>query len=841
MKEFIFDNLKFELLDEEIIHIEKSTSAGFSCENTLFINEKTKLNKSEFFVQDNGDYFTLFMNEYFAVLFKGQGLKDFKIYDKYGSILYEYKKKMNSGELPHPSKTPAIFSLFDDPRVTLPKHGYSIASFKNKEELKVENNVIDFYLLLAKGQADKLRELYVKLTGRSEFVRLKTLGFWNSRYYKYTEETAKKMILDHKEHNIPLDNMVIDTDWRKANDIGIGYDIATDLFPNMKRFFSFAHKNDVEIMFNDHPEPYQDAKTVFDEREVAFREEKLQGILKLGLDYWWYDRNWSTHLNSIDPFIKPETMGDYLFSDITKHYFQKAAKNEEIYKRPIIMSNVNNILNGQYEGILDSASHRYSIQWTGDIQSSLNALNKEVQSLIKGCANEITYINSDIGGHVGNPTKNEYIRWMQFGAFSPIFRVHCTNCVTRFREPWNYDEETLNISRDYINLRYRLIPLLYTKAHDNYETGEPLFKALAFNYGDEKAKKNNSDYLLANDILISPFTLPEPEIIKKSHYVGKVKVSYFDNLKFEGKPVKTKTLDEVNFSYMGEAPCKEVGPFNYTARFEFKLSFKKDVNLFVASDDGATVYIDGKLVHEDSSSHAVTPADLGIISKNEVHDIRIDYYQYTGGAQMYLATFPSTKAIKRAYLPSDEWVDLFTGKVYEKETLVKKDETNLREMPLFIRGGSIIPLVKEANRALKLDYSKLTLDYYPSFNNEDHQVLYEDDNVTTAYKLGEFRKTYLDSYFDRNENALTVHISKAIGNFNNEINERKIILRFNLLPNFESIKKVTINGEEVEFKFNKKDSKLMPLSFGKTSNIFDSLSVEFKEDINEEYFVKFHF
>ena len=109
----------------------------------------------------------------------------------------------------------------------------------------------------------------------------------------------------------------------KANDIGIGYDIATDLFPDMKRFFKFAHKNDVEIMFNDHPEPYKDAKNVFDEKEVAFREEKLQGILKLGLDYWWYDRNWSTHLNSIDKFIRPETMGDYLFSDITKHYFQK--------------------------------------------------------------------------------------------------------------------------------------------------------------------------------------------------------------------------------------------------------------------------------------------------------------------------------------------------------------------------------------------------------------------------------------------------------------------------------------------------------------------------------------
>ena len=135
MREFIFDNLKFELLDEEIIHIEKATSAGFCCENTLFCSEKENLEKSEFYVQDNGDYFTLFMNEYFAVFFKGEELKNFKIYDKYGSVLYEYKKLMNSGELPHPSKTPAVFPLFDNPRVALPKHGYSKESFKNNESV----------------------------------------------------------------------------------------------------------------------------------------------------------------------------------------------------------------------------------------------------------------------------------------------------------------------------------------------------------------------------------------------------------------------------------------------------------------------------------------------------------------------------------------------------------------------------------------------------------------------------------------------------------------------------------------------------------------------------------
>ena len=330
-------------------------------------------------------------------------------------------------------------------------------------------------------------------------------------------------------------------------------------------------------------------------------------------------------------------------------------------------------------------------------------------------------------------------------------------------------------------------------------------------------------------------------IVKKANFVGKVKASYFNNLNFEGKPVATKTFDDLNLSYIGEAPCKEVGPYNYTVRYEFKIKFNKDTNLFVASDDGSTVYIDGKLVHEDSSSHAVTPADLGIISKNEVHDIRIDYYQYTGAAQIYLGEVSASKAIKKAYLPSDEWIDAFTGKVYEGESIVKKDDKNLKEMPLFIRGGSIIPLVKESSRANKLDYSKITLDYYPSFKNEDHQSLYEDDKVTTAYKLGEYRKTYLDSYFNKDENALTVHLSKAIGNFNNEINERDIILRLNLLIDPKDIKKVTINGEEVSYKFNKKNTSLMPLSYGEVSNIFDTISIKFKENINEEYFIKFHF
>ena len=841
MNQFVFNGLRFELLDEEIIHIEKGTSAGFCDENTLFMSEKTKLNKSEFYVQDNGDYFTLFMNEYYLVFFKRDGLKDLKVYDKYGSILYNYKKKLNSGDLPSPNDTPAIFAIFDNPRVVLPKDGYSIKSFENNEELKIDRKVDDVYLLLAKGQATDLRRLYIKLTGSSELVRFKTLGFWNSRYYKYNEESAKKMITDHNDHDIPLDNMVIDTDWRKANDIGIGYEIDTTLFPDMGAFFKFAHKNDVEIMFNDHPEPVKGAKDVFSKEEVAFREEKLTDLLKLGLDYWWYDRNWSTRLKSIDEDINPETMGDYLFTDVTKHYFKSVSKNKDIYRRPLIMANVNNVLNGKFIKIFDSASHRYSFQWTGDIPSSLDSLAKEVSSLIKGNSDEITYFSSDIGGHTGNPNKEEYIRWMQFGTFEPIFRVHATNCVIRFREPWNYDEETLDISRKYLNLRYRLLPLIYTKCFDNYQTGEPLFKDLAFNYDGKLAKNNRTEYLLANDILVSPFSAPEAKVLDKSNFVGKVKASYFENTKFEGKPVFTTEYNGLDLYFEdGKAPSEKMkSPYDWTAIYEFRVKLKQDSKLVIASDDGCNVYVDGKCVREDSSSHALAPADIGFFKKGEVHDIKVELYQYGGAAQIYLAYVPASKSAKFVNLPNDRWVDVFEGKTYIGETKVFKDNKILEEMPLFVREGSIVPLVKEKDRAMKLDYSKLTLDLYPSFYNTDHQSLYEDDKVTTAYKLGQYRKTYFDMKYDQLSNSINLNVSKAVGEYNDKIKERQYILKFNLIEGFENVSKVLLNGEEVEFKLKKKDKKLMPFAYGEKSRTFDTIVVKVEKDINEDFEVKF--
>ena len=117
------------------------------------------------------------------------------------------------------------------------------------------------------------------------------------------------------------------------------------------------------------------------------------------------------------------------------------------------MGNVNDVFNGQYRSIKDSASHRYSVQWTGDNLCDLDSLTREIENLIKCSDNCIPYVNSDCGGHRGDPGKELFVRRMQFGTLSPVFRSHCDDQVKCGREPWAYDRETEDIVKEYIALR----------------------------------------------------------------------------------------------------------------------------------------------------------------------------------------------------------------------------------------------------------------------------------------------------------------------------------------------------------------------------------------------------
>ncbi len=834
MEEIIYGNIRVQLLSEEIVRIEYGKNGKFCNENTFFIPNRTEYTGGVSYTQKEG--IVVFGKYQLYLPANAQSLEGVCL-EKMGKEIYTYRKLANSGELPALDKTPEVFALSDTPRIIVPEGGYSI---ERKGEYTVEEDVEDIYLLLCGGDAKKLRKLYVELTGRNELVRLSALGGWNSKYYAYSEEEAKQLILDYEAHDIPLDVMVIDTDWRSCEH-GWGYDINTKLFPDMKRFLDFAHEHGVEVMFNDHPEPVNGTQ-VFAPEEIAYREKNLQALMEKGLDIWWYDRNWTTHLISPSKNVYWETFGLYLFEDVTRHHWRKQAKDKNIYRRPVIMGNVVNIVNGNYMGIQDSASHRYSIQWTGDIASTPDALAQEIATLIKAGNSGISYCNSDCGGHIGNPDKEGFVRWMQFGTLSPVFRPHCTNTVERTREPWVFDEETENIVREYNNLRYRLLPVIYKNAYENYQTGEPIFKSLGWEYPNDKtALLCTDEYLLGNNLLISPISGKCPKILQKEHYVAPVKATYYDGRELKGEPIAQAEYDCLDMTLNHTAPEEGVPAYDFSARFETAVKFDKAVKLCIQCDDGATVWVDGKKVLEDKTLHSALLFPLCELNANEEHKIEIEYFQAGGEARCALCYFEAEEeSAKIVYLPAGKWLDAFTGKLYEGETALSR-EYALREMPLFVRLGALVPLAHEARNTKEQKWNKLVYDFYPDRNASDEGYLYEDDTETTAYKRGMYRKSAYKAGYCKECNAYVVNLFEAEGIFAGEkcFDDREITFKVHLFGG-EQIKRVTVNGEEVAFKIVKKDISKFPLNAGESAPDSDTVAVTVKTKVADDYEIRFY-
>ncbi len=836
MKQIILDNIRVQLLSKNIVRIELKKDEKFCDSNTFFIPYRSEYENNEVTFARNGG--AISFGEY--KLYVSESAKSLSgvTLEKNGKKVYVYKKLKNSGELPPLDKTPEVFAISDTPRIIVPEGGYSA---ERKGEYTVEENVEDIYLLLCETDAKLLRKLYVELTGKPELVRLSTLGGWNSKYYAYTEEEAKGLISDYEKHNVPLDVMVIDTDWRSCEH-GWGYDINTKLFPDMKRFLDFAHSHGVEVMFNDHPEPV-DGKQVFAPEEIAYREKNLQSLMEKGLDIWWYDRNWPTKLVSPSEAVPHETMGLYLFADVTRHHYQKQSGSKQVYRRPVVMGNAVDVSTGYYLGVKDSASHRYSIQWTGDIGSDSGVIAQEVDNIIKCGNNCVPYLNSDCGGHIGNPDKELFIRWMQYGTLSPVFRPHCTNYVERFREPWVYDEETLDIVRGYNNLRYRLLPIIYKNAYESYEYGLPVFKSLGFNYPDDKrALKYNGGYMLGDNVLISPVAGLRPWGVEKSCYVKPVKATYYNGRELQGEPIATAEYKSLDIILNHTSPEAGVPVYDFSARFETVLKFDEDVLLSIRCDDGATVWIDGEKVLEDKTLHAAWVFELKKLEPNKEYKIEIEYFQAGGEAccELLAKKVVDNIVAHQTYLPAGEWLEVFGDNVHRGGKTVEKAYA-LREMPLFVRLGAIIPLAYEAHNTKIQKWDKLVFDFYSDKTSSDKGYLYEDDTETTAYKLGRYRKTEYESYYCKECNAYVVNIEKAQGEFDGGkcFNTREITVKRHVL-NGEKAVRATVNGKEIEIVRAAKNAGAFPLNTCADAPDGECENITFNTDVNQSYEIKFY-
>lgn len=839
MKQFFAGDLRVQFLSEEILRLEWKKTEDFCDRDTFLV-----LNRNQFADEHADEKMTvnqcgnaLLFGAYRLVLPEKENGREGLVLEKDGQVIYRYGRLTNTGELPELDATPEVFALSDTPRILIPEGGYTYRGEVENSGYCIEEDVEDIYLLLCEGNAKKLRRLYVELTGRCELVRLSALGGWNSKYFAYNEETARKLILDYEKYQVPLDVCVIDTDWRECEN-GWGYSVNEKLFPDIKRFFDFAHSHGVEIMFNDHPEPV-DGADVFAPKEVKYREENLQALMEKGLDIWWYDRNWTTHLNSPTEGIACETFGLYLFTEIEQNFYRRC--DGPVHRRPVIMGNVTNVLNGEYKEITDSASHRYCVQWTGDNRCVASSLTREIENMIRCSNNGIAYVHSDCGGHRGDPDKELFIRWMQFGTLSPIFRPHSDDRVKRWRDPWAYDEETLDIVREYNNLRYRLLPVIYQRAFHNYQTGEPIFQALGYEYPeDAQALKRKDEYMLGSNILIAPIGGSRRELVTKKDYITPVKAVFYQGMNLEGEPLAEAEWDMLCMKLHEVSPIEGVPKYKFSARFEASVQFEKRMQLYIETDDGATVYVDGEKVLEDRTCHSAIVYSLCSLEANQLHRLEIEYFQDTGDAccSLYVEEIPEDDR-KEIYLPAGRWMDVFDGTVYEGGKILSK-KYDLRSMPLFVRLGALLPLAYEAQNTKMQSWERLVYDFYPDWEAHDSGYLYEDDTVTIAYKDGEYRKCAYDAVYDAEKNAFVIKLNAAEGTFSGEraFMNREITLKYHLLPGTEDVDRVTLNGTDVSYTVSAREMSAFPLHTDGVACDSGVLNVSFSTELTKEYEVR---
>lgn len=359
-----------------------------------------------------------------------------------------------------------------------------------------------------------LRDFYF-LCGKIPMLPRYALGNWWSRYYQYSQETYLELMDMFQKKGIPLSVAVLDMDWHlvdidtKYGSGWTGFSWNRELFPNPEGFMEKLHERGLKITLNLHPadgiRAYEDAYSqiarhmkveqeaeepvLFDITNPEFLqyyyEDVLNPLEEQGVDFWWTDWQQGSYsrMKNLDPLW---VLNHYTFLD-----------NEKDGKRGLHLS--------RYAG---PGSHRYPVGFSGDTVISWESLR--FQPYFTAAASNIGYSwwSHDIGGHMlGYKDEELMIRWIQFGVFSPIMRLHSTNCVFNSKEPWRFSRETECIMTEFMRLRHRMLPYLYTMNHRSYEKNVPLILPLYYEYPEEEqAYCQRNEYFFGNALLVLPIT-----------------------------------------------------------------------------------------------------------------------------------------------------------------------------------------------------------------------------------------------------------------------------------------------------------------------------------------------
>lgn len=373
--------------------------------------------------------------------------------------------------------------------------------FINKDEKS-----LDIYLFAYKKDFGLCLNDYFTLTTLPPMIPRYALGNWWSKNVAYNTKEIEKLIEKFNDKEIPISVFLLDKKWHLINEVNkqkleTGYTFNSNYISDPNKLTIFLHENNIKAGININPIdgiPNSEHKfkiaseylgitnniIPLNPETIKWVETYLKlfihPIQKLGFDFFWID-------------YKPKNNDLHKLFLLDYYHSKDMEKNDEI--RPLILTR-----NAKM------APHRYPICYSGRTIVSWNTL-KNLPFYNSAAANSgISWWSHDIGGFYKGMEDNElYLRYVQFGTFSPILRFSSDEGRYYKKEPWELDYKTFEIAKDYLNLRYKLIPYIYSEGYKYHKTGTPLIQPIYYKvptlFDDVKVR---NQYFLGTQMLVAP-------------------------------------------------------------------------------------------------------------------------------------------------------------------------------------------------------------------------------------------------------------------------------------------------------------------------------------------------
>ncbi|MCM1066734.1 MAG: DUF5110 domain-containing protein [Muribaculaceae bacterium] len=385
------------------------------------------------------------------------------------------------------------------------------------------------------GGTDNLADLteeLTELTGRQPLAPLWTLGYITSKYGYRTQAETEGTIDTLKQHGYPVDGIVLDLYWYgKEEDMGrLAWEPSQ--WPDPEAMLRGLKTKGVNTVTISQPYVLRNGRAIDNYRELApkgmfvadstgqapqevtiwvgeggmfdvanpdtrrWLGDRYKALTDMGVGGWWGDLG--------EPEVHPET-GLHANGLTARQYHNKYGNDwssiiSELYAREYPDTRLLTLMRGGTTGL-----QRHSVfPWSTDVSRSWGGLEPQVRIMLNSGLSGLGYMSSDLGGFAVDPEQpylpELYVRWVQSGLFSPVFRTH----AQQYAEPYNYPQYE-DILRGIVRERYRWLPYNYTLAYENARYGYPLVRPLDFMLEAKGRYDNISDqYMWGSELMVAP-------------------------------------------------------------------------------------------------------------------------------------------------------------------------------------------------------------------------------------------------------------------------------------------------------------------------------------------------